>query len=288
MERIIKNDSFCCDNKMENEIKEYKSNLPDYDAKKGQLQIRINAWYSPNPTEQAFAEYKECGFNHIFLIGNTVGELGDPRIEQALALCDKFDIKAFIDCGNKIQNCFDYAKYNQYRSFVGFNIDEPMLYYNTVNHKQGITEMKDYIDDFERLFPWKCFLVNMNPTTSLPIFKGDAKDYDEYIQGVCTCILENVKNGDKWLSVDDYPIMYEEQGKKYHLKPSWLGQLEYMAHYKKMSDDIKTNMFIQVMSYYPLHERAVTVADIKLQLYCCLAFHFDMLSYFCYHTPALS
>ncbi|MBP5307763.1 MAG: hypothetical protein J6Z34_01365 [Clostridia bacterium] len=279
----------CGNGKTSEKTIEYKSDLPDYDAKRGQLELSLNAWYSPKPTDEAFAEYKDCGFNYVFLMGNQVGSLGDPRIKSALELCDKYGIKAFVDCGSQIQNCFDYKQYNDYPAFVGFNIDEPMLYYNTVNHKQGVTEIGNYIESFENAFPNKSFLINMNPTTSLFLFPNDAEDYDAYIEGVHNA-LENVRTGDKWLSVDDYPIMYNGSNKtnKNYLKASWLEQLEYMARYKEVYGDVKTNMFIQAMPYTPGHERIVSEADLELQLYCCLAFNFDMISYFCYHSPSAS
>ena len=268
---------------------EYVSYLPDYDLKKGQLELLLNAWYSPEPTDEAFSEYKECGFNYVFLMGNQVGGLGDPRIRSALTLCEKYGIKAIIDCGNSILNCFDFAYYNDYPAFYGFNIDEPTLYYNNVNRKQGVIEIGNYIDSFESMFPNKSFLINMNPSTSLFLFPGDAEDYDEYIEGVYGA-LKDVRTGDKWLSADDYPLMYKGSNKvnKYYLKASWLEQLEYLAYYKELYGDVKTNMFIQTMPYTPGHEREVTAADLKLQLYCCLAFNFDMISYFCYHSPSLS
>ena len=42
--------------------------LPDYDAVQAEQMI-FNGWFAPKVTKESFQEYKDCGFNYIFLMG---------------------------------------------------------------------------------------------------------------------------------------------------------------------------------------------------------------------------
>ena len=45
--------------------------------------IILTAWYPPTPTEENFRQYKECGFDRIFLLGEYVDGAGTPKMEKS-------------------------------------------------------------------------------------------------------------------------------------------------------------------------------------------------------------
>ena len=42
--------------------------LPDYDSVKANKML-FGAWYAPNPTLEDMQDFKDCGFNMLFLLG---------------------------------------------------------------------------------------------------------------------------------------------------------------------------------------------------------------------------
>ncbi len=267
--------------------------LPDYENMQSR-QFIINAWYAPEPTEEAFKAYKECGFNYIFLMGNNVGAAGSPRIEQALTLCDNLGLKAFVDVSRALPMIDAVIDgYVKHPSFVGFNYDEPVIYKNSINNADGIVDIGPVVDKMHKKYPDVEFLVNLNPTTSLSFNWGTPSfTYEEYLEAQENYI-NSVYDGsdvDNWLSCDDYPLYYDPSSKTpYYLKRTWLQNLEYLAEAKRDSDmKLVTNFFIQTMAYgtnAAKRNRKPSYEDIRMQTYTLLAFGYDSVSYFCYGTP---
>lgn len=132
--------------------------------------IILTAWYPPTPTEENFRQYKECGFDRIFLLGEYVDGAGTPKMEKALEMCDKFGIKAFVDISGRldlIEECID--EYMKHPSFEGFNYDEPVIYRNTLTKMDGIVDIAPVVEKMHKEYPTVEFLINLNPTTSVKL-----------------------------------------------------------------------------------------------------------------------
>lgn len=267
--------------------------LPDYDSVKAEPFV-INGWYAPALTLEAYREYKDCGFDSVFLMGKDVGSVGSSQMEQALTYCDQVGLKAYVDI-SKMLSAVEVVtpQYIQHSSFAGFNYDEPVIYKNTFTNADGIVDIGPVVENLHKKYPQVEFLVNLNPTTSLSLNWGTpAFTYDEYIQAQLSYV-NSVYNGSdvrNWLSCDDYPLFYNPAVKNpYYLKTTWLQNLEYLANAKRDYDGkLSTNFFIQSMPYGANENgrnRVPTYEDIRIQVYTLLAFGYDSVSYFCYATP---
>ena len=73
-----------------------KVTLPDYDSVTADQMI-FNAWFAPPVSRENFEDYKACGFNYMFLMGQNVGDLGSSKMFEAMDLCEELDIKVYID-----------------------------------------------------------------------------------------------------------------------------------------------------------------------------------------------
>ncbi len=269
--------------------------LPDYDAVKAES-FGINAWYAPEVTLEAFREYKECGFDYIFLMGHYVGAVGSDRIEKALEYCDQLGLKAFVDVTKQLDILETVAEqYIKHSSFVGFNYDEPVIYKNTLTGSDGLVDIGPAVEKLHAKYPDVEFLVNLNPTTSTNLPWGTPSfTYEEYVEAQMQYINSVYDGADcnNWLSCDDYPLCYNDTiANPYYLKTTWLQNLEYLAVAKRDSEySLQSNFFIQSMAYGTnsgLRNRQPTYEDIRLQMYTLLAFGYDSASYFCYATPSL-
>lgn len=253
----------------------------------------LSAWYPPAPEEENFRRYKECGFDHIFLLGEYVDGAGTPKMEKALDMCDKFGIRAFVDISGRldlIDACI--GQYGKHPSFEGFNYDEPVIYRNTLTHADGLVDIAPVVEKMHEKYPETEFLVNLNPTTSVKFPWGTPPfTYEEYLETQEKRINRIFAGSEttNWLSCDDYPILYDPDKDRRFLKETWLQNIEYIAQAKKDSAyELKTNFFIQAMAQgtpVNLHDRVPTYEDISLQIYTLLAFGMDSISYFCYATP---
>ncbi len=281
----------CSGNKGNEETAHTEVVLPDYDSVEARPFI-INSWYAPEPTLEAYQEYKDCGFNYVFLLGHYVGTAGSPRIEQALTICDQLGLKAFVDVSDNLDMIeFVIDSYVKHPSFVGFNYDEPVIYKNNRNNREGIVDIGPKISKMHEKYPEVEFLLNMNPTTSMSFNWGTPSfTYEEYLEAQQEYINSVYADcdADNWISCDDYPLYYNSSARNpYYLKTSWLLNLEYLALAKRDSDiKLVSNFFIQSMPYGTgTRNRLPTYEDIRLQLYTLLAFGYDSVSYFCYCTP---
>lgn len=269
--------------------------LPDYDAVDAGS-FGISAWYAPEVTIEAFREYKECGFDYIFLMGHNVGSIGSARIEQALGYCDELGIKAFVDITKMLDSIDTYTPiYAQHPSFMGYNYDEPVIYKNSLNGADGLVDIGPVVEKFRKDYPDLEFLVNLNPSTSTSLPWGTPPfTYQEYIDAQLQYINSAYEGAEcnNWISCDDYPLCYNDSvSQSYYLKTTWLENLEYLAVAKRDSGyKLTSNFFIQSMPYGTndgLRNRVPTYNDIRLQVYTLLAFGYDCASYFCYATPSV-
>ena len=266
------------------------TNLPDYDKEEADEMI-FTGWYSPTVSEESFRLYKDCGFNRMFLQGLEVGGLGDPKMQEALTLCDNLGIGAMIDVTQSEDLIIPLLdSFTAHKSFMGFNYDEPVIYRNTLNNRAGIIDLSAYVKGIIQKKSDVEFLVNLNPTMAISYPWGTPPfTYDEYIDAQLLYINEAYINSTchNWLSCDDYPLCYNTTVKNpYYLKRAWLQNLEYLANAKRDSDfPLSTNFFIQSMPLGTDKNRVPTYEDLRLQIYTLMAFGYDSVSFFCYQTP---
>lgn len=270
-----------------------KNELPDYDAVKAEEFI-INGWYAPPVNRESFEEYKACGFNYMFLMGHNVGSLGSSTMFEAMDLCEELDIKVFVDVTRNDAAIISMAdRLVEYDCFVGFNYDEPVIHTSSLNGTTGIVELAPYIDALHEKYPDVEFLVNLNPCSNVGFPWGtEPFTYEEYLEALSTNILSIFTDSAcrNWLSCDDYPLYRDTSSKtEYFLKNTWLQNLEYLSAAKRDSEEeLVSNFFIQSMPFGVGHksrDRVPTYEDLRLQMYSCMAYGYDSISFFCYGTP---
>lgn len=269
------------------------SKLPDYDKEDADKMI-FNAWFTPEISEESFKAYKECGFNYMFLQGNNIGSLGGSKMMEAMELCEKLDIKVYVDVTRSEGAMLNLAeRLTKYKCFMGFNYDEPVIHSSKLNGTTGIVELSPYVTALRNKYPQVEFLVNLNHTSCVSYPWGtEPFTYEEYLQALFDNILSVYAdtNTRKWLSCDDYPLYKDTSAKKqYYLKADWIQGLEYLATKKRDSDmELYSNFFIQAMPYgtgAKSRDRVPSYNDLRLQIYSVMAFGYDSVSFFCYGTP---
>ena len=267
--------------------------LPDYDAVQAEQMI-FNGWFAPKVTKESFQEYKDCGFNYIFLIGQNIGSLGGSVMMEAMDICEELDIKVFVDVTRADAAILNLAELlTKYDCFVGFNYDEPVIHTTTLNGTTGIVELAPYIQALHSKYPDVEFLINLNPTSSIGLPWGTpAFSYEEYLdaqqQYINSIFADSTLTN--WLSCDDYPLYRDTSSKtEFFLKTTWLQNLEYLAEAKRVSETkLTSNFFIQSMPFgvgSKSRDRVPSYNDLRLQTYALMAYGYDSVSFFCYATP---
>ena len=229
--------------------KDINMGLPNYDEVEAKP-LLFGAWYGPTPTLDNFQDFKDCGFNLLFLLGHLTGGIGDARTETTLSLCDELGIQAFVDATAEDDKIIPLAPvYKKHPSFKGYNYDEPVLYNNVLTKATGLYLLNDLVKELAAKHPDLEFLVNLNPCSTCHFPWGTPPfTYDDCISAVERCINAHYKNLPvrKWLSCDDYPLFIDNEEQTYFLKEPWLQGLEYLAQDKRTSVmPITTNFFIQ-------------------------------------------
>jgi len=175
------------------------------------------------------------------------------------------------------------TKFNESNAAVGITVDEPNM--------EGISLIANEVNNFNSISNGKNLFVNLFPSMARAIMNNPG-GYEEYLRYYCDSVLENLTVGEKWLSVDRYPLTYNTKGEK-DLDNGWLYDIEAVATVAREYDDVKTNFFIQTMPYGAggavsgSRDRVPTYEDIRMQEYTLMAFGFDAISLFCYGTPGI-
>ena len=267
--------------------------IPDYDSKKDSLELRITSWYSPEMTNISIEDYKLAGFNHIILLGNSVGGFTSSTMLAAVKKCQENKLYAYVSTMNGLDGLISKgADYSEYSYVNGVNVyDEPLINsgLNSLgNPTLGIYDLANYIPDFEKAYGNRDFYVNMNPLGALNL----GGSYTEYIDACCNQLLAKTTHGERWLSADSYVLKNSGAGSStYFLKEEWLQNLAMLQRAKYLTHkelNLKTNFFIQAMPIGTTNDRIPTYNDLSLQIYSMLAYGYDSVAYFCYQTPPVN
>ena len=269
--------------------------LPDYDLKENELSVDIAGWVMPSDFNQTQVNYlKESGISVLQLAnagGNTLsfslgGELTEEN-KSFLQTCEENSFKVYPHIsGKSAPNITQVEKLNDYNAAKGVIFDEP--------NKAQIDEIAKYVVQFNQKSSGKELFVNLYPSFSTAV-KIDFDDYCAYLEYYADNVLKNVTEGQKWLSADRYPLTYNGKGQPC-LDTGWLADVEAVALTARKYDDVKTNFFIQTMPYggedksgtfVDSRDRVPAYEDVRLQEYTLLSFGYDMISCFCYASPAV-
>ncbi len=284
------------------------TNLPDYNAKKKILNLIASGWLIPKGLDYNNAEWiKEAGLDVLFAVPagseNTIFfDTYDDEAKRVLDILDANGVKVYVNTldgrgedGNRTAVGFQKVAQFQHNAVLGMVLDEP--------NKTEIDNIAAQVDFYNQYANGKNLYVNLFPSfaPALKEFSGltAAKRYEQYLEYFCENVLSKLTTGEKWLSVDRYPLTYDANGNKC-LDTGWLADVQAVAKVAQKYEGIKTNFFIQTMPYGTdddgngygavegSRDRVPTIEDIRLQEMALMAFGFDGISMFCYGTPVAS
>lgn len=260
-----------------------QGSLPDYE--KTGTQFMISSWGCPRPTEEEFQTYVDCGFNAMFLTQThsfyqDYPDCSDQEdlYEKFLTLGDAFGIDVYLNMHNSYQadlsgKMVETAK--RHTSYAGMHwADEPA--------PAAFSDLAARVPGYQQDLPGTEFVVNLLPSYSVLFAENKIESYPRYIEEYCESVLSHVE-GEKWLSVDSYPIV--QQG-LYSM--DYLFDLGTLA-WKAKEYGANSHMCIQSIMWdnesgngNSDHFRELTEEDIRIQVYTSLAFGMHSISYFTY------
>ncbi|MBQ9709254.1 MAG: hypothetical protein IJV67_01375 [Clostridia bacterium] len=254
--------------------------LPDYDTKKDELSVDIMGWVTPvSMNDEQLGYIVESGVGALFYMTNTYSPSNE--VFNELELCKNYGIDIYISSGAKDGSVVgNIENFNNCDAVIGMTIDEP--------NKDGITSIASAVEGFNSVSNGKSLFVNLYPSFANAVNKFSG-GYEEYLRYYCESVLEKLTVGEKWLSADRYPLIYNTKGEK-DLDSGWLYDIETVATVARDYKDVKSNFFIHTMPYGSgtgsgSRNRVPTYEDIRMQEYTLMAFGYDAISLFCYGTP---
>ncbi|EHO65946.1 hypothetical protein [Segatella maculosa] len=229
------------------------------------------AWIGlpPNSSREAYSDMKAAGFDYDLL--TYYGSVN--QVKEALDKADEVGIKCFINCpelGKDPQKAINALK--DHPAVAGwYIIDEPKLAeLQTVANK-----MKKF-----RTYDTKNLLyVNLLSIDSPKDFIGDTPE--KYVNDATSLLpLE-------FLSFDFYPIYIRKGETQRRINGLWYKSMEiFAAKAKELNIPLWT--FVLSSYYWPSEKGQYpepTYGDMRLQIYCGLAYGAQMLQYYTYTTP---
>lgn len=237
-----------------------------------QQKFIFGGWYAPANEEKYFRWFRECGLEVLtYLGGEDTGAVNGADYDDAVELCEKFQIKFLVDVSQGYPKKFP-ADYTSKDCFLGFLVkDEPT--------PQLFNELNTEIAAYEKLYPNALEFVNLYPSYVDTKWLGCT--YDEYVSRFADEVLSKI-GGRKVLSFDYYPIVIVD-GKKY-LNETWLRDTERIAvQAEKLGAE--RSCFVQTMPIIGSRDRMPSLEEIRLQVYVYAAYGYGWINYFCYATP---
>ena len=269
------------------------------------MSLTISGWLIPTGLNYTNAEWiKEAGIDVLFAVPAGENTLYfseyNAQAKNALDILAESGVKVYVNTldgkdadGNRTAVGFRKIEQFQHEAVLGMVFDEP--------NKAEIDKIAEQVDFYNLHANGKNFYVNLFPSFAPAIndFSGinQAKRYEAYLEYFYDKVLSKLTTGEKWLSVDRYPLTYDKNGNPC-LDSGWLADVQAVAKVAKKHGGIKTNFFIQTMPYgikedgsslgavAGSRDRVPTLNDIRLQEAALMAFGFDGISMFCYATPA--
>lgn len=257
----------------------------------------ISAWLIPSTLSKENVSWiKEAGIDSLFAMGTGISEDGaDSTIhydeytdnaEKVMNLLNENGVKVYINSAVKSKEKITLFNHD---AVLGVVIDEP--------DKAQIDELAKQVEYYNANANGKTVYVNLFPSHAPTVTNDFNGSYEDYLKYFCDNFLSKLTTGEKWLSVDRYPLMYDANGDKC-LDTGWLADVQSVATVAKSYVGVKTNFFIQTMPFGTVdgvrkgavdgsRDRVPTLEDIRLQEAALTAFGFDGISMFCYASPSV-
>ena len=281
-------------------------NLMNYSKYKESTFLQSIAWYYPkldssnrynNETNIAIAQkMKDAGITAVYLDGKYHLDLVTAEnIEKTRQIINFFWSQGLYTIAfgsNASANVLiDYADiafpdFSDCEGFMGYLVwDEPK--------KASFKTLAGFAQNFEQVYAGTgvTFMTNLLPsyaaefnTGSTGIFsstidKLKKAEYKAYLQEYCDTVLSQVK-GEKWLSLDSYPINRDKTLSPYFLFD--LGMLKYHAE----TNDAHAHAVLQSSGWTEdgntTKNRMPTEAEMRMQAYAAMAFGIDSMSWWSY------
>ena len=269
--------------------------LVDYELYKENGIFDVVAWNFPalDPTNNYDNEgnraivkkMKDAGIKVVNLTGKNLGSYllnTDAGIEKTRKLINFFwkeGLKTIAFMGvnaDKINSmAVDFTQtgtpdFSDCPGFIGFlHWDEPSYNNADITNKLAALAMQ-----FDTMYAGTgvAYINNLYPSYASGL--TNVNTYKKYVEDYCKNVLSKV-NGEKWLSVDTYPVY-----KDYSLESSFLFDLGVIKTYS-LQYGAKSHVALQ-SSGFTGKDRIPTEDEMRMQAYAALAFGFDSISWFSY------
>ena len=270
--------------------------------------IYRSAWWCPQPTEENYKLYQECGLNTIFLVnhnfrsqwedipdvetksveqvtyenayffGHSDRYEGETQTDKALKLCKEMGLYTYLAQGD---NYFEWAgsdlkayddltaDYDEYKeNIVGLFAGDEPI-------KPAIPELAKDIPKAEAAFPNVPYFANLHPSYADANSVLQAESYTDYVETYCKEFLDKL-SGPRLLSVDYYPFQHNNMY-------NWTMTYEELTNFAK-EYDAKFHTFIQIQQEERQEVKTVNEQDVRLQVNTALAYGATQYSYYLYDT----
>ena len=236
--------------------------------KYGNDQIELGIFSSPAPTQEAYYECAEAGFTFVATDQNYYS-INSENYKKLIEYAHNAGMKSLP----MTFNTNDKTDFTDVDGYGGkYFWDEP-------SYSQFDT-IASWVDEFEALNGTdKWFFVNLYPYFAQHL---GCDTYEEYLQGYVDKVLSKV-NGTKWLSIDIYPLCSNVRGN--YILDGYLYNLEASAQIALANPDLLTHYYVlthghgyEGTGYRDLE----SVADIRFQYNCAMAFGVKAFSAFTY------
>jgi hypothetical protein len=225
-----------------------------------QDRFAIGFWVDPPLDDKADARYKEIADANFTLVIGGFGARGLDAVEKQLALCEEYDLKALVACGEAAPTQFPESP-----ACWGYMLrDEPSA--------SDFPALAKQVQAIREARPGRLAYINLFPDYA-PLGALGTEDYDTHVRR----FVDEV-NVDA-LSMDHYPI-FKPSGDG---RDGYCGNLAVMRKYA-LEKGIPFWNFFNTMPYGPHTDP--TEGQLRWQIYTSLAYGAKGVLYFCYYTPA--
>lgn len=238
-------------------------------------EIPLGVFSSPAPTAAAYKECAAAGFNFV-LIDQNYASITSEAYKNIMGYCNAAGMKAVPMTLNKN----DTTDFTGVAGYAGkFFRDEPTY--------SEFDTIADWAENFEsQNGTSKIFFCNLFPNAAGTSGYG-CDSYEEYLNGYIEKVLAKL-NGEKWLSVDIYPLLAKADGTT-TIHATYLQNLEATAQavLNHPDMDITLHYYIQTHGHGTgtWNPRDISsAADIRYQYNCAMAYGVNAFSVFTYPT----
>lgn len=229
--------------------------------------FKFFAFWSPPITDEQYGWVKECGYTHLLIDQKYDALFGTEKMGQAVALAEKYGLKAILNGINFLSSEHPYA---DNPAFEGNYVDEPLSI-------GDLEKLSKELAAFKEKYPDKLFHINLVQLSgrSWELYS------DYYIENFLSKAVRKTVSG------DTYPLREPDENGK-----TMASFLDYVNRIGKVAiaTDSEMYFFIQTISIhgggYGNHPaRRPNIDDIRFLHYVCLSCGVKGFEHFCYMSP---